>query len=300
MNILVLGSQGQVGWELTRSLLPLGKVTALGRSDVDMSDPVALRRVVCASEPDLIVNAAAYTAVDKAESDEAAAMAVNAVAPGILAEEALRGNALLIHYSTDYVFDGQSTDQAYVETDSTNPQSVYGRSKLAGEKAIADAGCNYLILRTSWVYGARGYNFLRTMLRLGRERESLRIVDDQTGAPTWSRWIADATAHVARQAMNKRAAHAFQSGTYHLTCAGATSWHGFASAIIEQHRLLYPTAELAVRTIAPIATAEYPLPAKRPANSRLDCHKLAADYGIVAPDWQQALQLCMMDLGEGR
>ena len=138
------------------------------------------------------------------------------------------------------------------------------------------------------------------MVRLGHERESLRIVDDQTGAPTWSRWFADATAHVARQAMNKRVAQAFQSGTYHLTCAGATSWYGFASAIFEQYRLLYPTAQLTVRTIAPIATAEYPLPAKRPANSRLDCHKLAADYGIVAPDWQQALRLCMMDLGEGR
>jgi dTDP-4-dehydrorhamnose reductase len=299
MNILILGSQGQVGWELTRSLLPLGKVTALGRSDVDMADLVALRQSVHASEPHLIVNAAAYTAVDKAETDEAAAMAVNAVAPGILAEEALRVNALLIHYSTDYVFDGQSK-QAYVETDPANPQSAYGRSKLAGEKAIADTGCDYLILRTSWVYGARGHNFLRTMLRLGHERESLRIVDDQTGAPTWSRWIADATAHVARQAMNKRVAQAFQSGTYHLTCAGATSWYGFASAIFEQYRLLYPTAQLTVRTIAPIATAEYPLPAKRPANSRLDCHKLAADYGIVAPDWQQALRLCMMDLGEGR
>lgn len=298
MNILVLGSQGQVGWELTRSLLSLGKVTALGRSDVDMADTDTLRQTVRASAPDMIVNAAAYTAVDKAETDEAAAMAVNAIAPGILAEEALRNNALLIHYSTDYVFDGQS-DQVYVETDSTHPQSVYGRSKLAGEKAVADIGCDYLILRTSWVYGARGHNFVRTMLRLGHERESLRIVADQTGAPTWSRWIADATAHIARQAMDKRAAQTFHSGIYHLACAGETSWHGFASAIIELHRLLNPTDELAVQAIAPISTAEYPLPAKRPANSRLDCHKLAADYGIVGPDWQQALRLCMMDIGVG-
>jgi dTDP-4-dehydrorhamnose reductase len=295
MNILVLGNQGQVGWELARSLLPLGKVMALGRQGADLASPDALRQAVRASEPDLIVNAAAYTAVDKAETDEAAAMAINAIAPGILAEEARHGKALLIHYSTDYVFDGQS-NQAYVETDPTNPQSAYGRSKLAGEKAVAGAGCDHLILRTSWVYGARGHNFMRTVLRLAQEREHLRIVADQTGAPTWSRWIADATAHVARQAMDKRAVQAFQSGTYHLACAGATSWHGFASAIIEQHRLLYPAVELAVQAIDPIPTAEYPLPAKRPANSRLDCHKLAADYGIAAPDWQQALRLCMMDM----
>ncbi|MEZ0246988.1 MAG: dTDP-4-dehydrorhamnose reductase [Methylophilaceae bacterium] len=295
MNILVLGNQGQVGWELARSLLPLGKVMALGRQGADLASPDALRQAVRASEPDLIVNAAAYTAVDKAETDEAAAMAINAIAPGILAEEARHGKALLIHYSTDYVFDGQS-NQAYVETDPTNPQSAYGRSKLAGEKAVAGAGCDHLILRTSWVYGARGHNFMRTVLRLAQEREHLRIVADQTGAPTWSRWIADATAHVARQAMDKRAVQAFQSGTYHLACASATSWHGFASAIIEQHRLLYPAVELAVQAIEPIPTAEYPLPAKRPANSRLDCHKLAADYGIAAPDWQQALRLCMMDM----
>ena len=295
MNILVLGSQGQVGWELARSLLPLGKVMALGRQDADLANPDALRQAVRACEPDLIVNAAAYTAVDKAETDEAAAMAVNAIAPGILAEEARHGKALLIHYSTDYVFDGQS-NQAYVETDLTNPQSAYGRSKLAGEKAVAGAGCDHLILRTSWVYGARGHNFLRPVLRLAQEREHLRIVADQTGAPTWSRWIADATAHVARQAMDKRAAQAFQSGAYHLACAGVTSWHGFASAIIEQHCLLYPAVELTVQAIEPIPTAEYPLPAKRPANSRLDCHKLTADYGIAAPDWQQALRLCMMDM----
>jgi dTDP-4-dehydrorhamnose reductase len=295
MNILVLGSQGQVGWELARALLPLGKVTALGRQGADLANPDALRQAVRDCEPDLIVNAAAYTAVDKAETDEAAAIAVNAIAPGILAEEARHGKALLIHYSTDYVFDGQS-NQAYVETDLTNPQSAYGRSKLAGEKAVAGAGCDHLILRTSWVYGARGHNFMHTVLRLAQEREHLRIVADQTGAPTWSRWIADATAHVARQAMDKRAVQAFQSGTYHLACAGATSWHGFASAIIEQHRLLYPAVELAVQAIEPIPTAEYPLPAKRPANSRLDCHKLAADYGIAAPDWQQALRLCMMDM----
>lgn len=298
MKILVLGSQGQVGWELARSLLPLGQVTALGRGEADLADPDALRQAVRACEPGLIVNAAAYTAVDKAESDEAAAFAVNATAPGILAEEAGQRKALLIHYSTDYVFDGIAA-RPYAEDDATGPQGVYGRSKLAGEDAIKAAGGDYLILRTSWVYGARGHNFLRTVLRLARERETLRIVADQTGAPTWSRWIADATAHVARAAMARRSGGVFDPGVYHLACAGATSWHGFASAIVEQYRR--DSGEgLAVKSVEPIATADYPLPAKRPENSCLDCAKLAQDYGIVAPDWLQALRLCMQDLAEGK
>lgn len=299
MKILLLGSQGQVGWELARSLLPLGEVTALSRAEADLANPDALRRVIRTHEPELIVNAAAYTAVDRAETDEASAFAVNAVAPGILAEEARPRNALLIHYSTDYVFDG-SAARPHSETGATDPQSAYGRSKLAGEAAIVAVGGAYLILRTSWVYGARGHNFLHTMLRLAREREALRVVADQIGAPTWSRWIADATAHVARQAMGRKAAGDFQSGIYHLASAGATSWHGFACAIIEQYRELNPDAGLAVKTIVPIATADYPLPAKRPANSRLDCAKLAQDYGIVAPDWLQALRLCVQGLAEGK
>jgi dTDP-4-dehydrorhamnose reductase len=295
MKILLLGSQGQVGWELARSLLPLGKVTALGRQDADLSNPDDLRQAVRASEPDLIVNAAAYTAVDKAETDESLAMAVNGIAPGILAEEAKRHNALLIHYSTDYVFDGMSP-RPYLETDPTNPQSAYGRSKLAGEEAIAAAGCDHLILRTSWVYGARGHNFMRTVLRLACERESLRIVADQTGAPTWSRWIADATAHIARQAMARQSVREFNSGTYHLACADQTTWHGFANAIVDEYRKLHPGSALAVRSIEPITTADYPLPAKRPANSRLDGGKLLADYAITSPHWRHALQLCMADV----
>lgn len=295
MNILVLGSQGQVGWELARSLLPLGKVTALGRQEVDLSNPDALRQAVRASEPGLIVNAAAYTAVDKAESDESLAMTVNGMAPGILAEEAKQHKALLIHYSTDYVFDGMSP-RPYLETDPTNPQSAYGRSKLAGEEAIAAAGCDHLILRTSWVYGARGYNFMRTVLRLARERESLRIVADQTGAPTWSRWIADATSHIARQAIGRQSVREFSSGTYHLACADQTTWHGFANAIVDEYRKLYPDSGLAVKSIEPIATADYPLPAKRPANSRLDGSKLSVDYAITSPHWRHALQLCMADV----
>lgn len=295
MRILVLGSQGQVGWELARSLLPLGQVTALGRDEANLADPDGLRQAVRAYAPDLIVNAAAYTAVDKAETDEPLAMAVNGIAPGILAEEAKRHKALLIHYSTDYVFDGMSS-RPYLETDPTNPQSAYGRSKLAGEEAIAAAGCDYLILRTSWVYGARGHNFMRTVLRLARERESLRIVADQTGAPTWSRWIADATAHIARPALGRQPVREFNSGTYHLACADQTTWHGFANAIVDEYRKLYPDSELAVKLIEPIATADYPLPAKRPANSRLDGGKLSVDYAITSPHWRHALQLCMADV----
>lgn len=291
----MLGSQGQVGWELARSLLPLGQVTTLGRDEADLTDPDGLRQAVRAYVPDLIVNAAAYTAVDKAEADEPMAMAVNGIAPGILAEEAKRHKALLIHYSTDYVFDGMSP-RPYLETDPANPQSVYGRSKLEGEKAIAATGCDHLILRTSWVYGARGHNFMRTVLRLARERESLRIVADQTGAPTWSRWIADATAHIARQAMGRQSAQELSSGIYHLACAEQTTWHGFANAIIDEYCKFHPGAALAVKSIEPIAAADYPLPAKRPANSRLDGNKLSVDYAITSPHWRHALQLCMADV----
>ncbi len=295
MKILVLGSQGQVGWELARALLPVGEVVSLGRAEADFAQPASLREVVRGHRPDLIVNAAAYTAVDKAESEESLAHAVNAEAPGVLAEEAKRGGALLVHYSTDYVFDG-TQGRPYLEGDVPNPRSAYGRSKLAGEAAIAATGADHLILRTSWVYGARGHNFMRTILRLAGERETLRIVADQTGAPTWSRWIADATAHVARAALARRTKENFGSGIYHLTSAGATTWHGFASEIVGQYRALCPGYPLAVREIAPIPTSAYPLPATRPANSRLDCSKLRNDYGIVAPPWEIALRRCLEEL----
>lgn len=295
MNALVLGSQGQVGWELARSLLPLGKVSALDHEQIDLTDAAAIREVVRSFQPNLIVNAAAYTAVDKAESDVSAAMAVNATAPGILAEEAAKAGALLIHYSTDYVFDGMAA-HPYKETDETQPKSVYGRSKLAGEQAIATAGDDYLILRTSWVYGVRGNNFMRTILRLARERQELRIVADQIGAPTWSRWIADATAHIARQAQQRRATKQFVSGLYHLTCSGSTSWHGFAREIVTGYLQLNPEVSLAVQNMEAISTAQYPTPASRPANSRLDCTRIAEDYGITCPDWHEALSLCMQEL----
>lgn len=292
MKILVLGSQGQVGWELARSLLPLGEVVALSRAEADLANPDQLRTVVRAHQPALIVNAAAYTAVDKAESEEALAFAINATGPGVLAEEAKRCGALLIHYSTDYVFDG-TLDRPYVETDAPNPQSVYGKSKLAGEQAIAASGCDYLVLRTSWVYGARGHNFMRTILRLAMEREQLRIVADQFGAPTWSRWIADATAHVAHAAQSLREYQQFRSEIYHFTCRGETTWHAFALAGIERHKQVHPEIMLSVREVLEISTLEYPLPAVRPQNSRLSVEKITRDYKVSTPDWQTALNLCI-------
>jgi dTDP-4-dehydrorhamnose reductase len=297
MKIVVLGSQGQVGYELVRALLPLGAVTALDRANVDLANADLLRTTIRALEPELIVNAAAYTAVDKAESDSSTAMAINAIAPGILAEEAARAGALFIHYSTDYVFDGAS-ERPYIETDPTRPLSVYGRSKADGEQAIAAVAGDYLVLRTSWVYGARGHNFLLTMLRLASERTSLRVVDDQVGAPTWARWIAEATAQIASRAQQRRAEGRFVSGTYHLACSGETSWYGFASEIIAGYRELYPLAQLAVQQIAAIPTSDYPTPAKRPANSRLDCSRVAGDYEIACPHWREALYLCLQDFPE--
>ena len=292
MKILVLGSQGQVGWELARSLLPLGEVVALSRAEADLANPDQLRTVVRALQPALIVNAAAYTAVDKAESEEALAFAINATGPGVLAEEAKRCGALLIHYSTDYVFDG-TLDRPYVETDTPNPQSVYGKSKLAGEQAIAASGCDYLVLRTSWVYGARGNNFMRTILRLAKEREQLRIVADQFGAPTWAPWIADVTAHVARMALDRVPVGNFSSGIVHLTSAGAVSWFQFAGAIVGLSREINHNHVLSVKDIVGISTQEYPLPAKRPQNSRLDTRKLVEEYSIESVDWKICLRLAM-------
>ncbi|MBZ0144130.1 MAG: dTDP-4-dehydrorhamnose reductase, partial [Rhodocyclaceae bacterium] len=232
---------------------------------------------------------AAYTAVDKAESEPEQANAVNAAAPALLAQEAARRGALLIHYSTDYVYDGAKA-APYVETDPTNPLGAYGRSKLAGEAGIRAAGADHLIFRTSWVYAARGANFLRTILRLAAEREELRIVADQIGAPTWARLIAEATAHALRQAMQERSGGTFDSGVFHLAAAGETSWHGFASAIVAGR------SGLRVKAVTPITTADYPLPAPRPANSRLDTGAFRARFGLVLPDWRDCLQLCLEEI----
>jgi len=271
LRILLTGGSGQVGWELRKTLAPLGEVAAPGRADLDLRDPARIREAVRASNPDAIVNAAAYTAVDKAESEREAAFAMNATAPGVLAEEAKRNGALLVHYSTDYVFDG-AKPTPYVEEDEPNPLNVYGASKLAGERAIAASGCRHLILRTSWVYGPRGSNFLLTMLRLARERPELRVVDDQVGAPTSSLAIARATAQVLRPG-----AH----GLYHLSAAGQTSWCGFARAILARAGLATP--------VRAIRTEDYPTPARRPRNSRLNCARLRADFGLALAPWEEQL-----------
>ena len=289
MNILLTGKNGQVGWELARALLPLGNVAAFDHAGLDLADAAAVRRKLDEVRPDAIVNAAAYTAVDRAESEPELASAINAAAPALLAQEAARRGALLIHYSTDYVFDGAKA-APYVETDPTAPLGAYGRSKLAGEEGIRAAGCEHLIFRTSSVYGARGANFLRTILRLAAEREELRVVNDQIGAPTWARLIAEATAHALKQAMRERRDGAFRSGTYHLAAAGETSWHGFASAIVEGRQ------GLRVKAVTPITTVDYPTPAQRPANSRLDTGAFRARFGLALPDWRDCLQLCLEEI----
>jgi dTDP-4-dehydrorhamnose reductase len=297
MKILLTGKNGQIGWELNRSLLPLGEVIALDRTQADLSQPESLRTLVAQIKPDIIVNAAAYTAVDKAESEEELATVINGVAVGVLAEEATKIGALLVHYSTDYVFDG-AKKTPYVEDDKTNPVNAYGRSKLAGEHAIAMVGADYLILRTSWVYAARGKNFLKTMLRLAQEREELRVVADQHGAPTWARNIADVTAHVVACAQRERQASRFESGTYHLCATGKTTWHGFSSAIIKHARALAPAGSIKTERVVPIATQDYPQPAQRPQNSQLDSGALAERFSAIIPEWQHAMTLCVNEVLE--
>ena len=289
MNILLTGKNGQVGWELQRTLQPVGKVAAFSHAGLDLADAAAIRSKLDEVRPNVIVNAAAYTAVDKAESEPELAHEVNAVAPALLAQEAARRGALLIHYSTDYVYDGAKA-APYVESDKTNPLGAYGRSKLAGEEGIRASGCDHLIFRTSWVYAARGANFLRTILRLAAEREELRIVMDQIGAPTWARLIAEATALALRQALAERRHGRFESGLFHLACAGETSWHGFASAIVEGRQ------GLRVKAVTPITTVDYPTPAQRPANSRLDTGAFRARFGLALPDWRDCLQLCLEEI----
>ena len=293
MKILLTGKDGQIGWELQRTLAPQGEVLALGRDQLDLADPSAMSSTVRALRPNVIVNAAAYTAVDRAQSEPALATSINAQAPGVLAQEAARIGALLVHISTDYVFDGLK-DSAYVEDDVAHPINAYGESKLAGEAAIREAGGRYLILRTSWIYAARGKNFLNTILRLARERDELRVVSDQVGAPTWSRMVAEAIAQIV---MLARAPHAAVPGIYHLTAAGETSWYGFAQEAIRQATELCAFKARA-RVITPIPTADYPLPARRPLNSRLSNARLKASLGVQLPDWQTGLRMCLEDVAQ--
>jgi dTDP-4-dehydrorhamnose reductase len=292
-SFLVLGAEGQVGFELVRELAPLGAVLPLTRAQLDVADAAAVRAVVRAARPTVVVNAAAYTAVDAAETDAERCRLVNAVGPGVLAEEAERLGAALIHYSTDYVFDGESA-RPYTEADRPNPRSVYGATKLAGEEAVAAASTAHVVLRLSWVYGLRGRNFLRTMLRLAREREELRVVDDQTGAPTWSRMIAAATAQLlagaARSPLGMHGAIAELRGVYHLSAGGATTWHGFAEALLAADP---DRAEQRCRAVHAIATSEYPTPARRPAYSVLDNAKARARLGVWLPAWDRQLELAL-------
>ncbi|WP_054891692.1 MULTISPECIES: dTDP-4-dehydrorhamnose reductase [unclassified Pseudomonas] len=285
MKILVCGRNGQVAQALQQALAGLGELHLLGRDQLDLAHPEGMREPLRQLAPDLVINAAAHTAVDQAESEASLAQAINAEGPRVLAEEAARLGAPLIHYSTDYVFDGNKTTP-YVEDDPVHPLGVYGQSKLAGEQAIAAVGAEHLILRTSWVYSLHGRNFLLTMQRLLQERPQLKVVDDQIGAPTWAGTIAAST-----RAMIERwqAGQAGAWGTYHLTAQGETSWFGFAQAIAEQLKARdLPCAEL-----LPIPSSEYPTPARRPLNSRLDCSRLAREWQVSQPHWQQALIDCL-------
>jgi dTDP-4-dehydrorhamnose reductase len=289
-RILLFGKIGQVGWELRRTLAPMAELVCVDYPEVDFTNPDSVRRWIREAAPAIIINAAAYTAVDKAETDTALAMKINAEAPGLMAEEAKARGALLVHYSTDYVFDGTKT-APYTEDDAANPLGAYGRTKLAGDDAIRAAGCHHLIFRLCWVYGARGANFMLTMMRLARERETLRVVADQFGSPTGARLIAEATTLALRRVDSPEAAAAL-SGTYHLCSAGHTSWHGFASAIIES----MPEAERKCRQVEPITTADYPTPARRPAYSVMSCAKLERAFGLRLPDWRSGLGLVLEEV----
>jgi dTDP-4-dehydrorhamnose reductase len=289
VRILLTGKNGQLGWELSRALAPLGEIVAFGRPDLDLTVPDRIASAVGAARPDVIVNAAAYTAVDRAESEPDAALAINAVAPGILAREAGRAGALLVHYSTDYVFDGTKS-APYSEDDPTNPLNVYGRSKLAGEKAIGAVGVPHLILRTSWIYAARGKNFLLTMRRLLQEKGAVRVVSDQIGAPTSAGALADATAELLSR--HEPSELGRMSGVYHATACGSTSWYGFATEIA---RLEQPGAQRPL-SVVPITSSEYPSPALRPRNSRLSNEKLLSRFDVSLPTWQACLHACYAQL----
>ena len=294
-RILILGSGGQLGLELLRSFGDFGSVTAANRTQCDLADAASIRAQVRKAAPDIILNAGAYTAVDRAESERELAFAINATAPGVLAEEAHRRGALLVHYSTDYVFDG-TKHEPWTEDDAPNPLSVYGASKLAGEQAIAAVGGRFLIFRTSWVYGPHGKNFLFTMLRLGRERERLSIVDDQFGAPTSSIELANATRAIVQGIQAGRfGGEAEWAGVYHMTCAGSTSWFGFAQAIFQRAAGQFAR----VPELAPIPTESYPTPARRPRNSVLSNEKLAARFGVQLAAWAAALDAVFQELACG-
>jgi dTDP-4-dehydrorhamnose reductase len=296
VKILLLGKNGQVGWELQRALAPLGEVVALdfdspGPLSADFSKPESLAATVQAVRPQIIVNAAAHTAVDKCESEPDVARALNAESPAVLAREAQRLGAWLMHYSTDYVFDGSGTTP-WVEDSPTGPLSVYGATKLEGEEAIRASGCRHLILRTSWVYAARGGNFAKTMLKLAKERDRLTVIADQIGSPTGADLLADVTAHALRTALQRPEV----AGTYHAVGDGETSWHGYAQHVIEFARARGEAIKVARDAIAPVPTSAFPTPAKRPANSRMNTHKLRTTFGLTLPSWQTGVDRMLTEV----
>jgi dTDP-4-dehydrorhamnose reductase len=292
MKILLLGKNGQVGWELQRALAPLGELVALDRHEgADLADSAALAATVRAHAPQLIVNAAAYTAVDKAESEPALAEQINATAPALLASIALESGALLVHYSSDYVFDGSGSEPRGEDAPAA-PLSVYGRSKLAGEQAIRASGCAHLILRTSWIYAARGGNFAKTMLRLAAEREQLKVIADQIGAPTGADLLADLSAHMIRATL----ARPELGGVYHAVAAGETSWHAYARHVIEFARARGQALRVAPDQVLAIPSSDYPTPARRPLNSRLSTAKLRAAFGLNLPHWQQGVERMLAEI----
>ncbi len=295
MNILLFGKGGQVGWELQRSLSVLGQVTALDFDSQehcgDFGNPAGIADTVRALRPDVIVNAAAHTAVDKAESEPDRARLLNATTPGVVAQEAARLGAWLAHYSTDYVFDG-SGSRPWVETDAPAPLSVYGRTKLEGEQLIQQSGCKHLILRTSWVYAARGGNFAKTMLRLAQERERLTVIDDQWGAPTGADLLADVAAHAIRHLQT----HPEDAGLYHCVAGGETTWYSYAKYVLAHARQVQPAIEIKAAEIAPVPTSAFPTPAARPHNSRLDTRRLQANFGLALPHWQQGVARMLTEI----
>ena len=283
-RVLLIGRVGQLGWELRRTLAPMARLVCVDYPELDLCEGDSIRQCVRQNRPQVVINAAAYTAVDKAETEPERALKINGIAPGILAEEAKKAGALMVHYSTDYVFDGTKTEP-YVETDAPNPLGVYGRSKLAGDEAVRAAGGAHLLFRLCWVYGARGQNFMLTIMRLAGEREKLRVVSDQVGCPTWARLIAETSTLALRQVLAAPDPGAF-SGTYHLAASGHTSWHGFAEAIVQG----MPEPGRKCRAVEPIPTSEYPLPARRPAYSVLSCEKLQRTFGLQLPSWEESLK----------
>jgi len=293
--ILITGKDGQVGWELQRSVAHIGNVVACDSKQLDLSNVDSIVKVLRDVKPNIIINPAAYTAVDKAEEEPELAMKVNGVGPQVLAEEGLKLNALLMHYSTDYVFDGTKASP-YSEIDLPCPLNVYGKTKLHGEKMIQDSGVRHLIFRTSWVYASRGHNFVHSILRLAKKRESLNVIEDQTGSPTWARLISEVSMHALISSLSDINSGSFESGLYNLVSSGKTSWFGFAKKIIDYAQCKLDCDGIIVKNIYPIPASEYPAPAKRPKNSCLDTSKLEERFNLYLPSWEQSLELCMMEL----